>query len=321
MSNNFNLRTFLSENKLTKNSKLLNENSYKATVVFSNGSQGRKVESFPVEAQDENEAREKITAKIQQEHPGQEHRISIHKIAAPREKSTGPVDGIQVNGKKVNKNSIELDDVDHNDYPDYSDAYISSAEFEDGTELTPDELDELNDNYNDIAGEMLTSGGMYEEDKPKTSDPAVPVDSTGMAVDMLKKGIYEDEQSARDRRIVEMVQRALGVEAPVSEEEMVEKEPLPKYESIEKLMQEIEHGTNKTMYEYKMSRMIEIAEMLETKVGSLEEGEHAEHINPKDIKQMRKDIAALRKAEEKLRKEYDKKFAVKEKPAKKEVAN
>lgn len=98
-------------------------------------------------------------------------------------------------------------------------------------------------------------------------------------------------------------------------EEMVQKEPLPKYESIEKLMQEIEHGTNKAMYEYKMNRMKEIAEMLEAKVGALEEGEHAEHIDKKAVNQMRKDIAALRKGEEKLRKEFDKKFNKKEKGA------
>ena len=98
-------------------------------------------------------------------------------------------------------------------------------------------------------------------------------------------------------------------------EEMVQKEPLPKYESIEKLMQEIEHGTNKAMYEYKMNRMKEIAEMLEAKVSSLEEGEHAEYTDKKAINQMRKDIAALRKGEEKLRKEFDKKFNKKEKGA------
>lgn len=98
-------------------------------------------------------------------------------------------------------------------------------------------------------------------------------------------------------------------------EEMVAKEPLPKYENIEKLMQEIEQGTNKAMYEYKMKRMMEIAEMLEAKVSSLEEGEHAEHIDKKAVNQMRKDIAALRKGEEKLRKEFDKKFNKKEKAA------
>jgi ATP-dependent DNA helicase RecG len=62
-----------------------------------------------------------------------------------------------------------------------------------------------------------------------------------------------------------------------------------------------------------MDEMKRVYEALEAKVGSLEEGEHAEHIDQKAVKQMRKDIAALRKAEEKLRKEFDKKFSGKEK--------
>jgi len=96
-------------------------------------------------------------------------------------------------------------------------------------------------------------------------------------------------------------------------DEMVQDKPLPKYESIEELMKEIEHGTNEAAHKYKMDEMKRVYEALEAKVGALEEGEHAEHIDQKAVKQMRKDIAALRKAEEKLRKEFDKKFAGKEK--------
>jgi endonuclease/exonuclease/phosphatase family metal-dependent hydrolase len=76
-------------------------------------------------------------------------------------------------------------------------------------------------------------------------------------------------------------------------------------------MSNIEHGTNEAAHKYKMERMKEVAEALEAKVTSLEEGENAEHIDQKAVKQMRKDIQALRKAEEKLRKEFEKKFASK----------
>lgn len=39
-----------------------------------------------------------------------------------------------------------IDDINHCDYPDYCDAYISSAYWEDtGEELTEEELDWLND--------------------------------------------------------------------------------------------------------------------------------------------------------------------------------
>ena len=41
--------------------------------------------------------------------------------------------------------NIELGGIDHNDYPDFVDAFIESAEI-DGVELTDEELEELNCN-------------------------------------------------------------------------------------------------------------------------------------------------------------------------------
>jgi len=147
-----------------------------------------------------------------------------------------------------------------------------------------------------------------------------------------KEAVYEN-LTAKERRLVEMVQDALGIaeeENPdhefgtnavtgeplpdpksqmVAEDEMVQENPLPKYKNIDELMSSIEHGTNEAAHKYKMERMKEVAEALESKVTSLEEGENAEHIDQKAVKQMRKDILALRKGEEKLRKEFEKKFA------------
>jgi hypothetical protein len=45
--------------------------------------------------------------------------------------------------KKINWRSLEFEDVDLRDYPDFSDAYVSYAEYEDGTALTDDELELL----------------------------------------------------------------------------------------------------------------------------------------------------------------------------------
>ena len=39
-------------------------------------------------------------------------------------------ESLEINGKKVNFGSIEIDNIDQNDYPDFVDAYISYAEFE-----------------------------------------------------------------------------------------------------------------------------------------------------------------------------------------------
>ena len=42
--------------------------------------------------------------------------------------------------------NVSLDGIDHRDYPDYSDAFIDSADY-DGKEMTDKQLDELNEDY------------------------------------------------------------------------------------------------------------------------------------------------------------------------------
>ena len=49
----------------------------------------------------------------------------------------------KINNKTVDMSSIEIDGIDTDDYPDFCDAYISKAKFEDGTELTDTELELL----------------------------------------------------------------------------------------------------------------------------------------------------------------------------------
>jgi len=58
---------------------------------------------------------------------------------------------MELNGKKVV--DVVVDGVDIKDYPDFCDAYISSAQYEDGTELTWVELEEL---------ERLYPGAVHE---------------------------------------------------------------------------------------------------------------------------------------------------------------
>lgn len=150
--------------------------------------------------------------------------------------------------------------------------------------------------------------------------------------------VAESTLTDKERRLVEMVQDALGITPAaiaeksdeehefgtntvtgeplpdpksqmVAEDEMVQENPLPKYKNIDELMANIEHGTNEAAHKYKMGRMKEIADALEAKVTSLEEGENAEHIDQKAVKSMKKDIMTLRKGVDKLEKEFEKKFA------------
>jgi hypothetical protein len=60
-----------------------------------------------------------------------------------------------INNKEVDFNSIEFDGIDMNDYPDFSDAYISAAGFQDGTELTVDELELLQEELYYDMNEMI----------------------------------------------------------------------------------------------------------------------------------------------------------------------
>lgn len=332
MADNFNLRAFLTENKLTKNAKLLSE-------------------------------------------------------------------GIEFNGKPVDIRSIEIDGIDTEDYPDFVDAYITYAEYEDGTPLTDEELHDFEAENSGLAGELIHDNQLYLQEKKEGVEEEVINESLmGQVVDLLGvtnsqaemilgvigamgltgagavmsklhdialKGVFgpvvqakakklgklgkmagdvtqqkeaiQETLTPREKKLIAIVENALGVTKEVHQnadpnvpndstdmaidmmknglpegEEMVDEQPLPKYENIEKLMQEIEAGTNEAAHSYKMKRMKEIAEALEAKVGSLEEGEGADFVDAKKVKQMKKDIMTLRKQAEKLEKEYDKKFAKKE---------
>jgi len=62
---------------------------------------------------------------------------------------------IELNGKRIDVSTIEIDGIDINDYPDFCDAYMASAQYQDGTELTDDELDALDDKYQGLKHELV----------------------------------------------------------------------------------------------------------------------------------------------------------------------
>lgn len=50
--------------------------------------------------------------------------------------------------------NIEFQNIDHSDYPDFSDAYISYAELN-GVPLTDEQLDDLNENSNFVYEKVM----------------------------------------------------------------------------------------------------------------------------------------------------------------------
>jgi hypothetical protein len=284
MADNFNLRSFLSENKLTKNAQLLNEVSF--------------------------------------------------------------------NGKPVNVGSIEIDGIDMEDYPDFVDAYIAAAEYEDGTPLSEDELLQFQEENYDLVSQMIHDDQLYlegevENDEEQANDIEQAQHDMERRIDAQVEGaLQESRLTAKERRLVEMVNNAMGIqeeEIPnphpenpdhefgtnaltgeplpdpksqmVVEDEMADETVIPEYNTIDELMNSIDHGTNKVAEEHKMQEMKKIAEALRMKAKKMEESEHAAHISPKDLKQLATDAAKLEKAAEKLKAAFDKKFNKKEKTA------
>jgi hypothetical protein len=61
-----------------------------------------------------------------------------------------------IDNRYVDLKSIELEDVFQYDYPDFVDAYISYAEFEDGAELTPEQIEKIQEEWPELVGEIAT---------------------------------------------------------------------------------------------------------------------------------------------------------------------
>lgn len=64
----------------------------------------------------------------------------------------------RMNNPRINPKSIELEDVDPRDFPDFCDAYISYAETMDGEPLNDWQLEKLNEDgefINELAHESL----------------------------------------------------------------------------------------------------------------------------------------------------------------------
>jgi hypothetical protein len=325
MADNFNLRQFLTENKLTKNAQLLKEGSdygYEAVI-----------DAIADHFEEGTPEYDQVLAAVEDAFYNNQVDTSefSHDLSAPGRVVLDIAAGL---GLAEAKEEEDLDEA----MPPANNMY--SAHNFDGVAREAKKHKHLMK----IANELFPQyGGDLENFKPLSPLERQQVYKQYTA-DTKVIPFKESKLTAKERKLVKLVENALGIQKEVADqygydpdneewepeddypgqtryvsrrdieegEEMVNEKPLPKYENIEKLMQEIEAGTNEAAHSYKMKRMKEIAEMLEAKVGTLEEGEGADFVDAKKVKQMKKDIMTLRKHAEKLEKEYDKKFAKKE---------
>lgn len=87
-------------------------------------------------------------------------------------------------------------------------------------------------------------------------------------------------------------------------------------ESADDIVSEIEKDINKTTMEAKLQKIKEVIQAIDEKANSLEEDANVkEYVNPSKIREMRRTTKKLRSMQDKLTKEYNKKFSdKKEKP-------
>ena len=62
---------------------------------------------------------------------------------------------MQIDGKQVNTDTVQITNIVMADYPDFCDAYFCAADFADGTPLTDAQIDTLNETYADRVNGMI----------------------------------------------------------------------------------------------------------------------------------------------------------------------
>ena len=195
MADNFNLRQFLSENKLTKNAKLLSEarvGNFDETkqafeVTFTNKYGGG--DSRILNAETEEQA-EEIFKNIFKNNPDEVQSIrSIRPYQVPPAKPKAePLPWL----KNVDYSTIELSGIDEKDPTDLANVGIASAQFKDGTDLSDSELDQLSDELansgelGDMVHTKLNEGvKQYPDDIEWTTLSNSPSDSYDVEEEMI----------------------------------------------------------------------------------------------------------------------------------------
>ena len=148
--------------------------------------------------------------------------------------------GVMVNGKEVNTGSIEVEGVNSWDRPDFADAYITYAEFSDGTPLDDDELIELENEHGDLvnqaAHDSLEGAGDFMEEKTvgneftQAMDLAMEADEKEFEVAGEKYTVKEDinisVNANGEEDAVNLIRKLAGMPVIAVAAQQVEAEPV-----------------------------------------------------------------------------------------------
>jgi len=98
-----------------------------------------------------------------------------------------------VNGKLVDPTSLEVEDIDTKDYPDFSDAYFSAGQFTDGSNLSDNELDILKDRYPELLYKKIESR-FYEDSSEARQMATNSIHTLKRAVDGLHQLVSQGQE-------------------------------------------------------------------------------------------------------------------------------
>jgi len=116
-------------------------------------------------------------------------------------------DKVEINGKPINIRSLEVDGVDTRDYPDFSDAYLVYAEFEDGTPLTDEELELFQDKHDDLVYQTAYDS-VFEAGSNESNSPEHEFESWAEAVEQGK--LTDDQIEVLKQEIGKLPMTDLG---------------------------------------------------------------------------------------------------------------
>lgn len=135
---------------------------------------------------------------------------------------------------------------------------------------------------------------------------------------MINEGISEEELSLEELEVEEDLYAEEEDYGFVGEDEVAEAEvdvqEYLKFSSVDEVMGHINKQVDKSAHELKMSKIKEAVAAIEGKLSSLEEDANVkDFISDSKLREMRRYVRELRRMEERLIKEYDKKYAEKKK--------
>jgi len=110
-----------------------------------------------------------------------------------------------INGQEVNVNSIEVDGVNDWDSPDFADAYITYAEFSDGTPLSDDELVQLEQEHGDLVNQAAHNSLQGRADFLDENDMAEGNEFSGALAKAKAAGAKEFEVDGKKYTVKEDV--------------------------------------------------------------------------------------------------------------------